>query len=122
MNEHVRQPRPDILPISVTTETFIYFLRSGNFVKIGHSRRWKQRMAHMQIGSPYIIVPLLVLIGHEALERRLQSRFRRDHHRGEWFHMSPAISKFIKANLKHCVAKSGSVDLRKPRPNSWDDR
>lgn len=97
-------------------ETFIYFLRAGEFVKIGRSKLWKERMAHMQIGSPYTIVPLLVLIGDAAHERKLHSRFRADRYRGEWFHMSPTISAFIKQSLKDCVAKSETIDLRKPPP------
>lgn len=103
-------------------ETFVYFLRAGEFVKIGRSKRWKVRMAHMQIGSPYTIVPLLVLIGDEALEKRLHARFRADRFRGEWFHMSPTIGAFIKQNLQNCVAKADRDDLRKPKATSWDDR
>lgn len=123
MNQHVRQPRGSSPPAPVAGDTFIYFLRTGNFVKIGHSRQWKQRMAHMQIGSPHVIVPLLVLIDREATERTLHSRFRRDHYRGEWFHLSPAIGRYIKENLQHCTAKSGSAALKKlPMPTSWDDR
>ena len=123
MNQHVRQPRGSSLPAPLPGDTFIYFLRAGNFVKIGHSRQWKRRMAHMQIWSPHIIVPLLVMIGRESTERTLHSRFRRDHYRGEWFHNSPAIGRFINANLQHCVARSGSSTLKKlPMPTSWDDR
>jgi hypothetical protein len=86
-------------------DTFIYFLRAGEFVKIGQSNRWKDRMATMQTGSPYTIVPLLVLIDEPALEKKLHSRFRADHFRGEWFHMGPAIVAFIKENLPNCVVK-----------------
>lgn len=105
---------------ALTDETFIYFLRADNFVKIGHSKRWKERLAHMQIGSPHIIVPLLVLVGSKSLERTLHSRFRRDHFRGEWFHMSPTIGAFIKESLKNCVARSDNSDLRRPAANEWD--
>lgn len=100
-------------------DTFIYFLRAGEFVKIGHSARWKNRMAGMQTGSPYTIVPLLVLVGKADMERKLHVRFRIDHFRGEWFHMGPAIRAFIKENLKDCVAKSDNSDLRPP-PETWD--
>jgi hypothetical protein len=104
-------------PAKVTQadRTFIYFLRAGEFVKIGRSKRWKVRMAHMQIGSPYTIVPLLVVVGDAALERRLHSRFKTDHFRGEWFHMSPTINAFIKENLKDSIVdKTDMVDLREP--------
>lgn len=94
--------------------TFIYFLRAGEFVKIGQSTRWKNRLATMQTGSPYTIIPLLVLIDDPGLERKLHNRFRADNFRGEWFHMGPAITSYIKENLHRCVAKSGHDDLRQP--------
>jgi hypothetical protein len=95
--------------------TFIYFVRSGEFVKIGQSARWKVRLDQMQTGSPYTLVPMLVLIGEPTLEKKLHNRFRASHFRGEWFHMSPAIGAFIKENLKNCVAKSADEpDLRRP--------
>lgn len=98
-------------------ETFIYFLRSGEFVKIGQSLQWRGRMATMQIGSPYTIVPLLVLIDKPALEKKLHKRFRSDHFRGEWFHLGPAVTSFIKENLPRCVAGLSDVgDLRPPKP------
>src|SRR5882762_1645257 len=36
--------------------TFIYFVRSGEFIKIGQSKRWKKRIANMQIGSPHCVL------------------------------------------------------------------
>lgn len=95
-------------------ETYIYFLRAGGFVKIGYSGNWKNRMSGMQVGSPYTIVPLLVLIGGSKDEKKLHSRFRASHFRGEWFHLTSSIQQFIKDNLSNCVAKSRVDDLRTP--------
>lgn len=100
-------------------QTFIYFLRAGEFVKIGQSRRWKSRMSGMQTGSPYTIVPLLILIADEKMEKQLHRRFKADHFRGEWFHIGPAVRAFIKENKKNCVAKSARDDLSLAA--SWDD-
>lgn len=97
-------------------KTFIYFIRSGEFVKIGQSKQWKTRLDQMQTGSPYTLVTLLVLVAGKSLERKLHERFRADHFRGEWFHMSPTIGKFIKEHLSECVAKSDNDDLRVPHP------
>lgn len=98
-----------------TGETFIYFVRAGEFVKIGQSTRWKERVEEIQIGSPYTIVPLLVLISAPSLERTLHNRFRHDHFRGEWFRLGDALRTYIKENLKNCVA--GKKDqLPAPRP------
>lgn len=111
---------------AVSGQIFIYFIRSGEFVKIGKSRHWKKRMANMQVGSPHTVVPLLVLIGPAKLEGQLHKRFRASHYRGEWFHMGPAIGAFIKENLKDCVAKAEVSELPKIEPKrdlaaGWDD-
>lgn len=96
--------------------TFIYFMRSGEFIKIGQSRRWRCRLATMQTGSAYTIIPLLVLVAEPALEKKLHTRFRADHFRGEWFHSSPAILAYIRENLSACVAKDADGDLRTASP------
>jgi hypothetical protein len=105
---------------------FIYFIRSGEFVKIGKSRHWKKRMENMQVGSPYTVVPLLVLVAPPEMERKLHNRFKADHFRGEWFHMGLVVLAFIKENLKNCAAKGDVVELPKIDPKrslaaSWDD-
>lgn len=92
---------------AIRAETFIYFLRAGEYVKIGQSRNWKQRIDQMQVGSPYTIVPLLVIVADPSLEKRLHVRFRNSHFRGEWFHVGAAISAYVKENLDKCVVKSG---------------
>jgi hypothetical protein len=111
--------------------TFIYFVRSGEYIKIGKSKVWRTRVTNMQVGSPHTIIVLLVLISEPKLERQLHKRFRADHFRGEWFHSSPAILAYISENLWKC-AKRGERDLRyatpvkvaKPDKNlahGWDD-
>lgn len=95
-----------------TGDTFIYFLRAGPFVKIGHSKVWKTRRAQMQVGSPYDIIPILVLIGQPALERELHRKFKSDHYRGEWFHMSESISRYVRERRADSVVQAPLDDLR----------
>lgn len=114
----------DVARAKIERKTFIYFMRAGEFIKIGHSRNWRSRMSDMQTGSPHTIVPLLVLIAAESDERKLHVRFRKSRFRGEWFHSSPAIQSYIKDNLSKCVAKSDLADLRIPDKwanDVWDD-
>jgi hypothetical protein len=103
--------------------TFIYFVRSGEFIKIGQSRRWKMRIEGMQVGSPHTIIVLLVLKADPKLESKLHNWFRTDHFRGEWFHSGPAILAYIREHLPECVAKSKECDLRygKSLAASWED-
>ncbi|MHC2163170.1 GIY-YIG nuclease family protein [Bradyrhizobium ottawaense] len=128
-----RKKVPNFVPVK--SRTFVYFVRAGEFIKIGQSKTWKNRVATMQVGSPHTIIVLLVLVADRGLEARLHTRFRNDHFRGEWFHSGPAILAYIKEHLPECVSKSGLIDLRipserkPPRPpavktslaNSWDD-
>jgi hypothetical protein len=102
-------------------KTFIYFVRSGEFIKIGQSKRWKQRIENMQVGSPHTIITLLVLIAEPKLEGKLHNWFRADHFRGEWFHSGPAILEYIREHLSECVSKSNECDLRMPSKNGWED-
>lgn len=106
--------------VAADESVFIYFMRAGEFVKIGRSKQWKLRMREMQTGSPYTIVPLLVIVADAKTERELHRRFKADHFRGEWFHNSPKLNAFIKDNLFRCVAKSADDDLRGPVYNEWD--
>jgi hypothetical protein len=99
--------------------TFIYFVRSGEFIKIGQSRRWKQRVETMQVGSPHTLIVLLILKAEPKLESKLHNWFRTDHFRGEWFHSGPAILAYIKERLRECVSKSDECELRKP--TDWDE-
>ena len=92
--------------------TFIYFVRSGEFIKIGQSKRWKTRIEGMQVGSPHTIIVLLVLKADPKLENKLHNWFRTDHFRGEWFHSGPAILAYIREHLSECISKSDEHDLR----------
>lgn len=98
--------------------TLIYFIRAGEFIKIGRAVNWRARISQMQTGSPYTIQPLLVFPDDCALERKLHTRFRHDRFRGEWFHASPAILAYIKENLHRCIVASG-VEKAVPPELQW---
>lgn len=101
-------------------ETLIYFMRAGEFIKIGRAKNWRSRLSHMQTGSPYTIQPLLIIPGDCEMEIKLHARFYRDRFRGEWFHSSPAILAYIKDNLEKCIVASGVVGVT---PNmEWTSR
>lgn len=73
----------------------VYFVQSGQFIKIGHSRKWPERLSVLQTGSPMEISILHVEAGLISKERALHRRFSRSHYRGEWFHASAEIFAFI---------------------------
>lgn len=82
---------------SSDTKTWIYFLRSGNSnsVKIGRSNDVSKRQRVLQTGNP----EKLTLMGRQRadadVEKELQNRFQKDHIRGEFYKLSPALKDYI---------------------------
>lgn len=76
---------------------FVYFLRADDFVKIGYSLHPARRVIEVQTGLPYSMSSLHVYRGSLDDERRIHELFLADRFRGEWFHMTTAIKKFLVA-------------------------
>lgn len=68
----------------------------GKFIKIGWADAPQERLQELQIGSPY---ELCLLAARKCRsrqhaqhsERRLHSRLKREHVRGEWFKPTPYL-------------------------------
>lgn len=76
----------------------VYFVQAGDFVKIGKSTDWQDRLLALQTGSPHPVIPLLVLPATRHTERRLHVQFHRHRMNGEWFHLSAEIIAYIEAH------------------------
>lgn len=111
-----RHQRELAKPGKAGPETCIYFIRAGEFVKIGKSGAWKVRIRSMQTGSPYTIVPLLILRAPAKLERDLHIEFIGSHFRGEWFYLTKDIGDYIRKNRSRCVADLIGSGESPPRP------
>ena len=79
----------------------VYFIRDGEFVKIGYSDNPKRRMSDLQMANPRKLEFLGSFPGGEADEQRLHMVFEQFHIRNEWFFYSDAIRRFAE---KHCFA------------------
>lgn len=75
----------------------LYFIRAGNAVKIGRTRKIWPRLASMQVGNHEQLNCLLVLRGRGQEEKEWHSRFHRHHIRGEWYRWNPKLAKEIAA-------------------------
>ena len=73
----------------------IYFIRSGQYVKIGRANSPLARLRQVQTGNPLQGELLAVLPGGRNSEARLHSAFAEYRVRGEWFQLVPAIEEFI---------------------------
>jgi hypothetical protein len=73
----------------------IYFIRSGDRVKIGYSRSYKNRTTSIQVSSPHETELLGTIHGDEDAERKLHARFDEYRERGEWFRIEGRLEKYL---------------------------
>lgn len=80
---------------------FVYFLRCGDFVKIGYSSKPTARLAALRTATPHeseLIAKFPGTISHEkAVHRCLQHL----HHRREWFRFTQEVTALISEGLPH---------------------
>jgi hypothetical protein len=69
----------------------VYFLRCGDFVKIGYSYDPKKRIEKVQVWSPHDCELMGIAAGGPALEKALHKEFSADRHRGEWFRLTDRL-------------------------------
>ncbi len=84
---------------------FVYFLRCGDFVKIGFSAVPDIRLRDLKNSCPYPIDVLGVHAGSRRLERGLHYHFRALRHDGrrEWFSVNEEILDVARGNIPACV-------------------
>lgn len=82
----------------------VYFIQSGDFIKIGYSKQPERRVAQIRRGGkakrPSVGLledPVLLAYypGTKADERALHQRFAEVHDQGEWFNRSPELDALI---------------------------
>jgi hypothetical protein len=71
----------------------LYFIRAGDFVKIGRARDVRQRASAIRCACPLEIEEIIIHQGRGDEERLLHRSFRGDHVRGEWFKWSDRIER-----------------------------
>lgn len=84
------------LPISLARprkrqKGFVYFLRAGDFVKIGFTSHPTGRARELQTGLPGGIDFIVAVSGSREDEQRLHGELSMHHVRGEWFRAVPAV-------------------------------
>jgi Meiotically Up-regulated Gene 113 (MUG113) protein len=76
-------------------QSFVYFARSGNRVKIGISKDPRARLGSLRTGSSTKIRIYYVTPGDIEIERELHRQFAADRLNGEWFIYSEQIKSWI---------------------------
>jgi len=73
----------------------VYFIRAGEYVKIGFSNDAKHRIETLQTGQPYELECLCLIKGNRSTESKLHARFSKYHVRGEWFSQTEELMRYI---------------------------
>lgn len=81
------------------TTGFIYFLRCGEFVKIGYSKSPTVRFRTLETAIPFAYEVLATHPGTRANELALHKVLREHHHRREWFRWCDAIAEIVQYGL-----------------------
>jgi hypothetical protein len=94
----------DIYPPAQPGQTWIYFIKSGSYVKIGQARNPIRRLADLQTSHPKRLVLLAAFQAPMHLERRIHDHFIESHQGGEWFYATAELR-----DLANLIAK-GELD------------
>lgn len=83
----------------------IYFVLSGDFVKIGHSVNPEKRLTVLSTGCPTECKMIGVMPGNQPDEAKVHKQFSHLRTKGEWFRFSPEIKRFVSKNTVAPVIK-----------------
>lgn len=88
-------------------EPAVYFVKCGEFIKIGWSENWHSRIKRLNVDNPHSIEILLVLGRPKIFEKTMHRQFAEMRHRGEWFRDHPDIRAYIEERKKECWYRAG---------------
>lgn len=86
---------------------WVYFLRAGDFVKIGYTTDLAGRLKRLQTGSPHELKLLMLQRGSKETERGFHRQFRPLQAHGEWFKLEGALLDYL--NKQYERQKAGGV-------------
>lgn len=81
------------------TVGWVYFLKAGEFVKVGWSLAPEERVKHLQTGCPVETELLGFVSGSMDDEALFHALFEPWRSKGEWFHWSPVVRKTVSREL-----------------------
>ena len=97
----------------------VYFVRSGDFIKIGFASNLDTRKRELQCGNPTEIELLATLPGPRSLEKRLHSLFAQHREGGEWFRVNDRLTDFL-TSLRAIYGDSIPAELQRSLFNGID--
>lgn len=95
----------------------VYFARSGNLVKIGHSIQTEKRLAQLRTGSGQRLDLLGTIPGGPAREREIHKQWARLRVPGtEYFRATPDLMAFIARQLR----PEPTPEQRRQMAEAWE--
>lgn len=79
---------------STDARGWVYFVRSGEHIKIGVTNDWERRLLALRAGSPLLIELLALVRGGREFEAECHQRFAHYRSHYEWFHVCDEILQF----------------------------
>jgi len=76
-------------------DTIVYFIRSGDLIKIGYTSDLEERKSTLQTNNPTIIEVLKTIPGGRPEEQQLHEKFAKLNKTGEWFYAAQELLDFI---------------------------
>jgi hypothetical protein len=74
---------------------YVYFVRSGNHVKVGRAINPVDRVRRLQTSHPSKLSLIAAVPAHSSLEAAIHTRFARLRSEGEWFVLDDEFMAFI---------------------------
>jgi DNA-binding XRE family transcriptional regulator len=87
----------------------IYFIKQSEFVKIGYTNNFNNRLIQLQVSSPTKLDVLGLIKGTKEDELRHHKMFSKYHSNGEWFNLSEEIYEYIDTLDKDLMWKYGFI-------------
>jgi len=93
----------------------VYFIRSEEYIKIGHAVDVNSRLVELQVGSPIELELLGTITSDDDLEMEtvLHNLFSDNHVRGEWFRVCSEIYDYLE---QKCIIDPVE---HKPKQEIW---
>lgn len=88
----------------------IYFIKQGDYVKIGFTNRFKTRLSQLQVSSPIKLEVLAIIDGDKNDEQKFHEQFKHIASNGEWFMQCDELKSFIDLLDTNLMWKYGYLD------------
>lgn len=73
----------------------LYFIKCGEFLKIGIAADVRKRVKDMEMNNPHEMEVIHVMLGKRKEEKELHLRFADYRHRNEWFRFEGELREYV---------------------------